>query len=99
MRRRLIASRLRAKTDGETVPAVNRNNRERKVRQFLFAELFPCLFIEIVGNMIVGNQGQSFRPCQSRSFTLGVIRCLPPGAESVETLLFLRLPAHPCYAY
>jgi hypothetical protein len=32
-----------AKTDGNAVPAVNRNNHQRKVRQFLFTELFARL--------------------------------------------------------
>jgi hypothetical protein len=87
MGRWLVRSRLLAKTNGYAVPAVNRNDRQRKIRQFLFVELFARLIIGLVRNVIGRDQGRCFRPCQSRSFPFAVIGRLSPGHEVVKSLL------------
>ena len=70
---------------GETCgSSVNRNDRQRKIRKFLFAELFARLIIDLVRNVIVRDQDQCFRPCQSGSFPFAVIGRLSPGYEAVK---------------
>jgi hypothetical protein len=48
---------LLSKTDGDAVPSVDSEHRKRQVHYFLFTELTTSLFVRLVLNMILGDQG------------------------------------------
>ncbi len=53
----------RAETDGQAVPAVDGNNGQRQVNQFLVGKLLTYCCIRLVWHVVNRNEGYGFRPC------------------------------------
>jgi hypothetical protein len=79
----------RAQCDGQAVPRVDRGHHERKINDLFFVEEFADFFVDGIGNVGLGNQGDSFGPGQRGTFAIAVERGFPPGIEFVQTLLGL----------
>jgi hypothetical protein len=63
-RLRLIRSGHCAKTDGQPIPAVDRDDGHSQIDQFLFAEFPQRRSIDVIRYMIGAHQGYGFRPGQ-----------------------------------
>ena len=88
-RRRLVAARLRAESDVQPVPAVDRHDGQRQVHQFLFAELRPRLLVHFIGDVPLCDERHGLGPRKRRSLALRVEGRLAPSVEQVEPLLGL----------
>ncbi len=88
-RRWPVRAGFRTKTNGNTIPSVDGCNRQREVDELLFAELPARLFVQLVRDMMLGDQGQLFGPCQCRALAFAVIGRFAPCGQAVETLLAL----------
>src|SRR6266567_2526821 len=86
---RLIDARLTPKAYCQAVPSIDGSNCKGEVDQFLFGEVRGNTFIEVIGNVIVGNQGESLGPFQSCTFPLTVERRFSPGRKQIEALFTL----------
>jgi len=78
--------RNRAEADRQAVPAVDGNNRQRQVDQFLIRKLLAYFSIRLVRHVVNRNQGHCLRPCQGCLLTLAIERGLAPGNEFVDAL-------------
>jgi hypothetical protein len=78
--------RNRAEADRQAVPAVDGNNRQRQVDQFLIRKLLAYFCIRLVRHVVNGNQGHCLCPCQGCPLTLTIERGLAPGNEFVDAL-------------
>lgn len=78
-----VGSRRHAKSDVESIPAVNRNDGQSQIYQLCFAELCPCLLVDLVGNIFVTECRNSFGPRKGRAFTILIERALAPRFEHV----------------
>jgi hypothetical protein len=76
----------RAEADRQAVPAVNGNDGQRQVDQFFVGKLLTYCSIRFVRHMVYGNEGHSFRPCQSRPLPLTKERSITPGNQFVQAL-------------
>ena len=85
--RRLILAWLCARGDGETVPGVDCCDGQSQVGQFLFAEVGADFFVNLVGDVAVGDAGHGFGPSESRAFAVRVMRRFALGVEPIKTLL------------
>src|SRR5579863_1907589 len=85
----LICARLRAETDGEAIPAIDCDDRECQVHQFLFAEILAHLLVEFIRDVVIRNQCHTLCPREGRTLAFRVVRGFAPRIEAVETLLAL----------
>ncbi len=76
----------RAEADRQSVPAIDGNNRQRQVDQFLIGKLLAYFCIRLVRHVVNGNQGHCLRPCQGCPLTLAIERGFAPGNEFVDAL-------------
>src|SRR5438105_258017 len=83
---RLVGSRNGAKTDGKAVPAIDSDDGQRQVHQFLLAQVLTHFFIDRVRHMPFGDQRHSFRPGQGGPLPLRIEGCFPPGVDGIEPL-------------
>src|SRR5690606_18441433 len=88
-----IAPDLAPEPDGKSVPGVDGSDRQRQVDQLLLVEVLPHALVELVGNVVLRDERQGFRPLESRPLALAVERSLAPRRQQVEALLGL-----PCCA-
>ena len=68
----LIDSRHSPKRDIKPVPAVNGDDCERQVHQFFLGELAAGLLVIFVGDMVLSDIGDGFRPCEGRLLAVGI---------------------------
>src|SRR5258708_3484768 len=85
----LIAAYLAAEADDKAVPRVDGGNREGEVHQFFVGKMRLDAFIDLVRDMIVGNQSESLGPFQRCSLSLSVKWRFSPGGKQIDTLLTL----------
>jgi hypothetical protein len=97
----LVFAGYRAKADRNTVPAVDRHNRERQVEDLFFTEALPYFFIHFVRRMPLCDQCDSFRPRQSGTLTVGEERTASLAMRSAckGAARFRHWPEHLCCAY
>src|SRR5262245_6970664 len=84
--RRLIIPRHSAESDVDSISAIDGNDRERELDQFLFCELFPRQRKYMVRYVAIGKPRQSFRPGQRGALAPGIKRTFLPGTEKVKAL-------------
>src|SRR5262245_28233609 len=85
--RHLIAAGDVPHRDGDAVPAVDGDHRERQGDEFLFRELRPHALVEFVRRVILGDQRQRVGPGECGALAVGEEGRFPPGAQAVEALL------------
>ena len=86
---RLIHTWSAAKRDGQPVPPVDRNDRERQIHKLFFAELVADLLVQVARHFVVADPGQRFGPGQCCAFTIAVEGCFTPTIENVQSLFGL----------
>src|SRR6185295_19379039 len=82
----LVTAGHRAERDGQAIPAVNGYDRQRKIDQLGFGELFSHALVQLVWDVVLGDERERLGPFERSSFTLGIERRFTPGREPVETL-------------
>jgi len=90
----LVRSRDRPKADGKAVPAVNGDESERQVHEFLLGKLLARQLIHLVGYMLSGYQSDCFCPGESSPLSLGIEGRFSPGDKLIEPLF--TFTSHPC---
>src|SRR5713101_6141739 len=90
----LVRSSNRPKADGKAVPAVNGDDSQRQVHEFLLGKLFARLLIHLVWYMLTCDQRYCFCPCESSPLSFGIEGCFPPGNKLVEPLF--TFTSRPC---
>ncbi len=86
MRRWLVCSRNRPKADGKAVPAVNGDESERQVHEFLLGKLLARLLVYLIWYMLDGDQRDCFCPGESSPPSFGVKWRFSPGIKLIEPL-------------
>lgn len=59
-------SPARAERDGESIPAVDRDQSDGQIHQLLFAEVVEGLLIDLIGHSAPGEEGDDFGPDERR---------------------------------
>src|SRR5262249_26908509 len=85
--------------DAHAVPGVDDGNGEREVGGFFVVEVLAELDVEVVGRVVLRNQGERFGPGEGGALPVAVVGGFPPGVEAGEPLLGLAgfagvLPVH-----
>ena len=97
-----VGVRYLPKADGEPVPPVDGDSRQRELDQLFVRELRARLFEDLVRGVSFADLGDRFAPGESGPFPIGIERRLAPDAERVEPLLCVaqspRLPGVKVYA-
>src|SRR6266516_7665519 len=91
---RLVCSTNRPKADGKAVPAVNGDESERQVHEFLLGKLLARLLVHLIWYMLDGDQCDCFCPGESSPLAFGIERCFSPGHKLIEPLF--TFPSRTC---
>src|SRR5579862_8198664 len=86
-RRRLVGSGHRRERNREAVPAVDRNDCERQIDERLLVKVSPYVFVVLVLDRPVRDEGDQLGPSERGAFSLGEERRLAPRRKRVEALL------------
>src|SRR5690242_8669961 len=89
----LIRSRNGAKCDGEAVPAIDGHNCQSQLCKFFLRKVLPCVLENFVRHMVLRDQRNRLSPRQSRLFTFGIKRRLPPRWQTIQPLFGFALRA------
>jgi hypothetical protein len=91
-----VAADVGAEADGEAVPAVDGDDRQRQRDGLLFVELRAYLLVDVVGGAGLRQQRQRLAPGERGPLPVAVEGRLSPGGEQVQPLLrSLRLTCSP----
>src|SRR5690242_16597091 len=96
---RLILTGNLSTRDSQTVPRINRGDREGEIGDLLLVEMCARLFVRCIGRVSLCNQRERFSPGQCRAFAVRVVRAFTPRIERVEALFAFSnsaeiLPVH-----
>src|ERR1043165_5867865 len=75
---RLVLSGHRTKPDSEPVPAVDRDDRERQVNQFLFRKMLPHLVVNVARSVPLVDECDSLGPGKRGPFAIREERGFSP---------------------
>lgn len=91
MRCWLVCSRDRPKADSKAVPAVDGDESERQVHEFLLGKLLAGLLVYLIWYMLDGDQRDCFCPGESSPLSFGIKGRFSPGHKLIEPLVTFPL--------
>lgn len=89
----LIGTDLRPGADGQSIPAVDRDDGHGQLRQLPVREVRADPLIDSIWYPVVRDEGDGLGPLQRGPFLVGIKWRLSPGVEHVEALLRLAQSA------
>ena len=84
---KLERSRYCPERNSETVPAVDCDNGQREIDEFLFCKMRPNGLVRLIRHVIDTDERDRFCPGQRGALSFRVVRALAPEAHGIQTLL------------